>query len=163
MTDEPIEQEMGDLAQPQLPDEVIEECKEVSMASDDAIVTTEIAQPIPSQLVDEPRPLELEDLLSEGADPQPCTRTNFDTRPSEPVPADAAPMIRPPIEHKEFVTAADKGIGRRQNMYLRQIPLCPTFEPTMEEFTKFTFCEYLAECEKYLEPHIGCFKVSYIV
>ena len=32
--------------------------------------------------------------------------------------------------------------------------------PTMEEFTQFTFCEYLAECEKYLDPKIGCFKVS---
>ena len=51
--------------------------------------------------------------------------------------------------------------GRRENLYLRQIPLCPTFEPTLEEFTEISFEDYLIECEKLLPPTCGVYKVSH--
>ena len=38
--------------------------------------------------------------------------------------------------------------------------MCPVFTPTMQEFTKYTFMEYLAAAEEMLGPNIGVYKVS---
>ena len=35
----------------------------------------------------------------------------------------------------------------RQNMGLGNIPLCPIFEPTLEEFTQISFEDYVKKCE----------------
>ena len=50
--------------------------------------------------------------------------------------------------------------GRRQNQLLATIAPCPTFEPTLEEFTEMTFQDYLVECEKLIDPGCGVYKVS---
>ena len=49
--------------------------------------------------------------------------------------------------------------GKRSNQLLGSIRMCPTFEPTIEEFTELSFEEYLIECEKWIEPNCGVFKV----
>ena len=68
--------------------------------------------------------------------------------------------IKPPKLHEDSMKAEKE--GRRENLVLKQIPLCPTFEPTLEEFTRIGFEDYLIECEKLLPPHIGVYKVSAI-
>ena len=66
--------------------------------------------------------------------------------------------IKPPNLHLE--PELTEKVGRRENLILKSIPLCPTFEPTLEEFTKLGFQEYLIECEKLLPPTCGVYKVS---
>ena len=55
-----------------------------------------------------------------------------------------------------------RGRSRRQNLALSTIPECPTFEPSLEEFTSKSFSAYVSEVEKTLEPQIGCFKVRHL-
>ena len=50
--------------------------------------------------------------------------------------------------------------SKRQKPVLLEIPMCPVFTPTMQEFTKYTFMEYLAAAEEMLGPNIGVYKVS---
>ena len=38
--------------------------------------------------------------------------------------------------------------------------MCPVFTPTLEEFTKYTFVEYLNAAEEILGPNIGVYKVG---
>lgn len=69
--------------------------------------------------------------------------------------------IKPPhIPSDACAEEMTQASSRRQNSYLRQIPLCPVFEPTLEEFTQMSFQEYMAECEKMIEPSCGIFKVG---
>jgi hypothetical protein len=49
--------------------------------------------------------------------------------------------------------------SKRQKPVLLEIPMCPVFTPTMQEFTKYTFMEYLAAAEEMLGPKIGVYKV----
>ena len=65
--------------------------------------------------------------------------------------------INPPNLHLNMGVAEKE--GRRENLILKQIPLCPSFEPTLEEFTQISFEDYLIECEKLLPPNCGVYKV----
>ena len=65
--------------------------------------------------------------------------------------------IKPPKLHENEQLGEKE--GRRENLILKQIPLCPMFEPTLEEFTQISFEDYLIECEKLLPPNCGVYKV----
>ena len=71
-----------------------------------------------------------------------------------------APKIKGPVIPGQRTYDDEVQLGSRQNLVLRQIPQCPCFEPTLEEFTEMGFQEYLVEAEKWLEPNCGVYKVS---
>lgn len=67
-------------------------------------------------------------------------------------------------ECKEAVAGGPEGAANerrqgRQNQLLSTIPQCPVFEPTLEEFTRYSFQEYLELCEELIDEHCGVFKV----
>ena len=57
--------------------------------------------------------------------------------------------------------AEREGRPHRQNTKLDSIPLCPIFEPTLEEFENISFSDYVTQAESMIPSEIGCFKVSY--
>ena len=125
---------------PEVP--VVEETKRVE---ESIPIQEAVAEPV----LEKQKEIQLDDLLE-----APASQT---LSAAEEVPAPYS-KIRPPI-----AAVDDKEIpqeGRRQNLYLRQIPQCPVFEPTLEEFTRLSFSEYLIEAEKLIAPEIGVYKVS---
>ena len=78
--------------------------------------------------------------------------------------SEAVPTIKPPKQDdsSDGTRCTGKDRSQRQNMILREIPPCPVFEPTLEEFENISFEDYVQKAESTLDRSIGCFKVSII-
>ena len=105
-------------------------------------------------------------LQFQAEDPTPETPSQHASEECKVVTKlDHIPSIKPPkVFDNEDSNDSSQCLGEervsRYNSVLREIPQCPVFEPTLEEFTNISFEDYVQKAESMLDPSIGCFKVS---
>ena len=154
-----IEEQVTEPApQPVNEEPVFADIEEEPQSQSDSVAKQEEVQEVEEQikeLENQIQDIEVEpDVSSEIDQSEECKAV-----PMEDIPIPVYQGKEPTYSYEEALAkciaeaeAAQKSIAKdrsvRQNTALGNIPLCPIFEPTLEEFTQISFEDYVKKCEE---------------
>ena len=154
-----IEEQVTEPApQPVNEEQVFADIEEEPQSQSDSVPKQEEVQEVEDQikeLENQIQDIEVEpDVPSEIDQSEECKAV-----PMEDISIPVLPSKQPTYSYEEALAkciaeaeAAKPSIAKertvRSNMALGNIPLCPIFEPTLEEFTQISFQDYVKKCEE---------------